>query len=166
MWNWTLLGLALLGGLGVAGLASICSPGESKPAPVRIRAEDLCNGKCDIIGRLGKAYGEISTVRSVWVANEDYAGKGIKHFLRITHVDGLALRADQQIVIEDHYVTMLKAKMEGRAHPPVAGEVVEGRVFESGGYIRYPAEVRKILGELPVQDVYGFRFYSFVYFVD
>lgn len=166
MWNGLSLLSAVLGIIGVTCLASVCSSGEKKSAAVRILAEDLCNGKYEIIGRLRKPYGEISKVRAVWEDNKEFAGKGTEHFLRITHLDGVRLKADQQIVINDHYVEMLRATMQGKGHPPFAGEVVEGRVFESGGYIRYPDKVDEILGKLPAQDPYGFRFYSFVYFLD
>lgn len=167
MWNRMSLGLGLLGGLALACLAPVCFPGEKKSPAIRINAEDLCSGKYEIVGRLGKPYGEISKVRAVWEENKAYTGKDIAYCLRITQVDEVELRPDRQIVIPRPCVRRLEAIMQGKGHPPFHGEVVEGRVFESGGYVRYPDKVIEILGGPRSQDPhFGFEFYSFLYLID
>ena len=81
-------------------------------------------------------------------------------------MDGVKLKANQQILIDRDYVETIDVHNRPTAHPPSAGEVYEGRVFESGGYIRNPAKVDEILGKVLVQDRYGFQFYSFLYLID
>jgi hypothetical protein len=164
MWNSTIFRWLAIGILGTVCMVQMCSSGE-KQQPTAIRAEDLCNGKYVIIGRLGKPYGEISKVRAVWESRAE-APKPTGPSLRITHIDGKKLADDQQIVVDGRYVELRKEDHKTR---PVrnTGQVVEGRVFESGGFPRdYPNNVREALGLPPVQPAYGFAFNSFLHFID
>lgn len=165
MWNSRFLRWTLLGVLGVVWVAQVCSSGEKKSPLTRIKAEDLCNGDCQIVGRLGKPYGEISKVRGVWETGD--LSKPSPPSLRLTHIDGKQLAKDQQIVVEGIYVEWPKGKL-GAEETREIGQVVEGRVFESGGYPRHeePSKVREIRGLAPVQPLYGFAFHSFLYFIN
>lgn len=142
---------------------------QGQPRPIgMVKAEDLCEGKCEIVGLLGKPYGAISKIRGVWEGWEYGWWKvppGEKQFsLRVTEIDGETLPPEKQIVIHFKYVKWLRDRT--LATKPVRGEQVEGRVYESGGYVRHPGEVLDILGEKPRQDFFDFRFYSFLHFVD
>ena len=153
-----------IGVLGTACIVQVCSSGE-KQTPSVIRAEDLCNGNYVIIGRLGKPYGEISKVRAVW-ESPAHAPKPTGLSLRITHIDGKKLADAQQIVVDGRYVESRKEDHKTRPARKT-GQVVEGRVFESGGFPRdYPNNVREALGLPPVQPAYGFAFNSFLHFID
>jgi hypothetical protein len=167
MWKSYLLCCVVLSSLAFACAPQVRSADEKK-APATVRADDLCNGTCVIVGRLGKPYGEVSKVRAVWeVEKAPEKPKGPS--LRITHIDGKKLDSDHQVVVEDLlYVKWCKKDREmswDRIHD---GQVVEGRVFESGGYLpsEYPLPVQEILGMPPVQSPYGFAFRSFLYFID
>jgi hypothetical protein len=147
---------------------------------VKIKAEDLANGKYEIEGRLGKPYGTVLDIRGVWEGGEYDRGKllvGEKPCsLRITEVDGTKLPPKRQIVIDGNLVKWLKRRPEnewcpGEGRPdkgkePVSGQRVAGRVYESGAYVRHPEPVDTLLNGPPPQDWFRFRFYSFVYFID
>ena len=77
--------------------------------------------------------------------------------LRITEIDGKKLPRERQIVIDSKLVKWLKARPKNGFHPgeggpdkgkePVNGEKVEGRVYESGAFIRHPERVYELLDE-------------------
>jgi hypothetical protein len=139
---------------------------EGKRSVSTVNAEELSSGKCRIIGLLGKPYGSIVSVKGVWEGWEFDVFKlpvGEKPFsLRITELDGKRLAPKRQIVIDAAYVKWLRP----RPGTPLRGERVEGRVYESGGYVRHPEAVNKILGVPESQDYFRFCFYSFLYFID
>jgi hypothetical protein len=161
-----LLWWGLLAFFGVACLTQICSSGEKK-SPAVIRADDLCNGKYVIVGRLGKEYGRVSKVRGVWEYSKGDLPKPTGLVLRITHVDGKRLAREKQVVVDGLYIEHLDEKQQTKESRK-AGHVVEGDVIESGGYPRGESlpEVREMLGLRPVQPAYGFAFHSFLYFID
>ena len=74
--------------------------------PPAVRAEELCNGNCIILGRLGKPYGEITKIRAVGNMEKNLA-KPEGPSLRITHIDGKKLADDQQIIVEDDFIERL-----------------------------------------------------------
>jgi hypothetical protein len=169
MWNGMSIGLALSGAIGLACLASVSLSDEKGQLPVRIKAEDLCSGKYEILGRLGKPYGEISNVRAVWEISGTPKKKGFKRSLRITHIDGVALKPDEQVVIASYFVR--DALMQGTAPrrfdgEVVDGKVVDGRAYEDGGYVRYPEKVNEILGIPQAADPLSFQYYSFLNFIN
>lgn len=131
-----------------------------------VSAEALCRGDYEIIGLLGKSYGQISQVRAVWDRERGDTPKPPGLVFRITHVDGKELAKEKQIEVSDRFVRNWSEPRGDKPHEP--GDVFEGRVYESGGYVRPPAKVREILrGSTPVvADAFGFQFYSFVYCID
>ena len=164
MWNLRWLCWIAFSIFGVACLAQVCSSDERK-LPTTARAEDLCNGNCIILGRLGKPYGKISKVRAIWEAGD--LSKPSPPRLRITHIDGRRLADSQQILVNGIDVKWLREKPDSKETRRI-GHVVEGRAYESGGYpgSEWPPQVRETLGLPPVQPLYGFAFHSFLYFID
>lgn len=161
-----LLCWSVLAFLGAACLTQIGSSDERKSLTV-IRADDLCNGKYVIVGRLGKEYGRVSKVRGVWEHSEGGLPKPTGLLLRITHVDGKKLAREKQLVVDGLYIEHLNQKQQ-MEESRKAGQVVEGNVIESGGYPKGEIlpQVRKLLGLPLVQPAYGFAFHSFLYFID
>jgi hypothetical protein len=136
---------------------------KQSPIPTKINAEDLCNKKYVIVGRLGKTYGEISTVHGTWVSGDISKPEGPQ--LQITNIDGVKVDADYPILIKHKFIRLLQEK-KNNVEPHRQGEVYDGRVYESGGYISTPMKVDEILRKQPVQDPYGFVFCSFLYLID
>ena len=167
----------------IASVACACPAEERKQPAMKVKAEDLSSGRCEIEGRLGKPYGTIIKVRAVWEGEHYGNPKGDRFVLRVTEVDGQKLPTDRQIIIP---ATVVKWMKPGRAttpvdgkpvdggpvgrepvgREPVGGEKVEGRVFESGGYVGRPPSVDKILHIPARQSWYVFGFHSFLYFID
>ncbi len=150
-----------------------------------IKAEDLQNGKYQVIGLLGKPYGEESVIEGVWNREPeiDKFGKKKKYrqfFFEVTAIDGRPLGNKNIIQFQDGSVFVLKKSslMNSDAivlmeYAPRVGKSVSIRAFESGGYsnfvIRYPEWVHKLLDDRQeVQDPLRkeFRFHSFLYLVD
>lgn len=156
-------GLLLMLGLGVVALPQLSS-GEEPTKPKQVFAKDLDDGSIQIIGLLGKPYGEIIQIRGVWEAPTKRNFKNDYPNLRITHLDGERLDHDHEVLISAMYVHRLEFDQDAKPWQP--GDVYEGRVFESGAYIRNPGKVDEILGKLPAADIYGFKFYSFLYLID
>jgi hypothetical protein len=142
------------------------SVNEGKRPLSTVNAEDLSSGRCRIIGLLGKPYGSVMSISGVWEGWEFGSSKlpvGEKPFsLCITEVDGRKLASERQIVIDAAFIKWLRKGVG----IPLRGERIEGRVYESGGYVRHPEAVDKILGVPVSQDYFRFRFYSFLYFID
>lgn len=139
--------------------------GEEPAQPKEILAKDLHNGKVQIVGLLGKPYGEILHIRGVWEApKKKVPGKDEYPVLRITHVDGKSLADAHQLLISGKYVQRLQYEENSRPWQP--SDVYEGNVYESGGYIREPEEVSRTLGKPLSADIYGFKFYTFLYLID
>lgn len=154
----------LLIGCLIALMADACLAEEKKGPTIKVKAEDLYSGKCQIEGLLGKPYGDILEVRGVWEGGEYNSTKEGPFSLRITEIDGKKLAPNRQIVIDANYVKWLRDRKGAR--DPVRGEKVTGRVYESGGYVRHPEAVDKIFGIGSIQSYFRFGFYSFVYFID
>ena len=82
------LGWTALGIVGVVCVAAVCSSDEKKPAAT-VRVDDLWNGRCIIVGRLEKPYGEVSKLRRLGTpGGGGTASKDPQLLLRITHLDG------------------------------------------------------------------------------
>jgi hypothetical protein len=170
MRNSYLLCCIVLGALAIACAARVGSSDEKK-TPATVRAEDLCNGNCIIVGRLGKPYGEVSKVRGIWELDKKDPPKPEGPWLRITHIDGKKLADDQQIVVNRGFVKSLKGNRGMEEYPP-GGQVIEGRVYEFGGYPEeWPPKIREALGlphfpAVQPRPEMGFFFHSFLYFID
>jgi hypothetical protein len=169
MWKSYLLGCVVLGGLALVSVTQGV-PSDEKQAPANVRAEDLCNGNCVILGRLGKPYGQISRIRAVWEYGERALEKPEGRHLRVTHLDGKKLADDRQIIFRGGFFKRLEGH-RGTKEFTVDGQVFEGRVYESGGFPdTLPPEVEKILN--PEMQPYqpapwtGFAFHSFLYLID
>jgi hypothetical protein len=165
------LGLIVVFGIGCLIYAADPSTKREKRLPVTISAEDLCNGKCVIIGRLGKPYGEIVKMRGVWDGTD--GSKAEYPLFRVTHVDGKKVADNHPIVINQMFVERLRDRPDLRQDKtnatggrPRQGDVYEGRAYESGGYIREPRKINEIFHKPGAQDPYGFAFYSFLYLID
>ncbi len=179
-WRPTVVGLFAV--LGIGCLVYAADPGKKneKQPPIKVRAEDLCNGKCVIIGRLGKPYGETTKIRAIWKGRSN---DGMWELLHVTHIDGRVVAKENSITFVSRDVSQIVTMRHGRMPdttsnesivptirtvgqsayqpaPPKEGTVYEGRVYESGGYPddERPTEVKKIL-DLPVtqHSTYGFR---------
>jgi hypothetical protein len=159
-WKPAIFGLFAVLGIGCLIYAADPNEKQGKQAPAKISAEDLCVGKCIIIGRLGKPYGEISRIRAVWKANDQF--KGESFFLRVVEIDGKTVAEEHPIEISEFDVKWLK---KDHGNPPKQRGAYEGRVYESGGYDRQPEKVDAILGIQPYQ-YRGFGFCSFLHFID
>jgi hypothetical protein len=146
---------------------------EKKPLAT-VRAVDLSDGSCRIVGRLGKQYGEISRIRGVWTYVEIAKPEGPS--LRITHIDGKEFASDQQILVWHGFVIWVGDKRKEEPGPhglpwPRDGQILEGRVYEAGGYPNEPPPaVEGILHphQPPAQrpPSAGFAFHSFIYVID
>lgn len=143
------------------GISRVSAQDGSKKA---ISAEALSRGDFEIIGRLGKPYGEISQVRAVWEREYGNTPKPPGLVFRVTHVDGRELAKEKQIEVLGLFMGSWIEPGGGKPIEP--GDVFEGRVYESGGYVRAPAKVDEMRGEPKVADPFGFKFYSFVYYID
>ena len=80
------------------------------------------------------------------------------------------LADDRQIVIKDGFVKQLRSQQAGYFRHR-DGEVLKGRVYESGGYPdSLPPKVQEILhpDQPPAQPApwTGFAFHSFMYVID
>jgi hypothetical protein len=162
------LGWTTLIVLGIACASQVCSSDEKKPLAT-VQAEDLCNGNCRIIGRLGKPYGEISRVRGVWEYGKNLP-KPEGPSLRITHIDGKELAADRHIIFRHGFVKSMTGNRKANVLPR-SGEVLDGKVYEAGGYpedcpppvVGPPGGPHAIVQPPPWA---GFAFHSFLYFLD
>jgi hypothetical protein len=150
---------------------------ERKQPVNKVRAQDLSSGASQIEGRLGKPYGTIMKLQAVWEGEHFGNPKRYRFVLRITELDGQPLSIDRQIVIPATAVKWLRPPQGAtedeevvRDMPPggepVGGQKVEGRVYESGGFVGRPPAVDKILHIPASQSWYVFGFHSFVYFID
>jgi hypothetical protein len=138
---------------------------DAKNHPKPVLASDLCNGDYQIIGLLGKPYGEVSKIRAVWEKEKVRSKPTNDAILRITHIDGKRLEQNRQIVVYEPYINHIK-KPEDK--PSLDNHVYEGRVFESGGYPKNETsdDVEKILHLNTVQKIYGFAFHTYIYLID
>ena len=186
-WRPTVVGLFALLGIGCLVYAADPGGNREKQPPVKVNAEDLCNGKCVIIGRLGRPYGETVKVRAVWKGRSN---DGMWEVLHVTHINGREVAKGNPITFVGKDVSQIVTMRGGRMPttgsdessvptirtvgqssyqpaPPMEGTVYEGRVYESGGYPddERPTAVRKIL-DLPItrHSTYGFR--SRLYLID
>jgi hypothetical protein len=131
-----------------------------------LKASDLVGGKCQIDGMLGKPYGSIMKFTGVWEGSDrgKVFGNEEPFSLRITEVDGKKLAREHQVVTIHKCVRWLKN--DPPFPHPLQGEKVEGRVYESGGYVIHPWDVERALDTPIADDAYDFEFYSFLYFID
>jgi hypothetical protein len=140
---------------------------EGSKMPKRVSASSLMSGECEIIGRLGKPYGEIAAIRGVWKENPPETVKELGMYsLIITTVDGRKLGPSDEVDIPGMFVDFLSDSE--RPAEIQDGDVYDGAVFESGKYVRAPQAAYALLGDgngEQVADNYDFRFYSFVYLI-
>jgi hypothetical protein len=150
-------------GIGYLIFAADAVKEPEKRSPIKIHVEDLCNGKYEIIGKLGKSCGEVLRIRGIWSARDNSTKEGFRT-LRITHIDGKKLTDIQPIVISEANVQPAKSRKDN--WPPKEG-IYEGRVYERCGYLfGQPQKVERILNEPTIQTSHTYGFECYLYLID
>ena len=130
-----------------------------------VRAEDLYNGKAQIIGRLGKPLQQLLIIQGQWRQPTGMTKEPGPHFY-ITHVNGIELQPE--VMLHQPLVDFLQLPGSQKEKPkPKGGEHWLLKGWETGRHLAEPIEVNRLYKTMPVsRPIYFNNFITSIIYTD